>query len=151
MNEKEYRAYLKGFIELDIEIIANSEAEAEIIKEQALQDINEQITVDCGKIQHIRDVYVSAELNEAELVVYDQRGIEVFMNRNIKAEYDGNHFKFKVDECNTVELLSFVCDVAEQALYTVAGQDTALFDEAKEALINEINGIGTLEKERILQ
>lgn len=36
MNEKEYRAYLKGYIELDIEIIANSEAEAEIIKEQAL-------------------------------------------------------------------------------------------------------------------
>lgn len=71
MNEKEYRAYLKGYIELDIEIIANSEAEAESIKEQALKDINEQITVDCGKIQHVRDIYVNAELDEAQLVVYD--------------------------------------------------------------------------------
>ena len=73
------------------------------------------------------------------------------MNRNIKAEYDGKHFKFKVDECNTVELLSFVCDVAEQALYIIAGNNTELFDEAKEALIDEIKGMGTLEKERVLQ
>lgn len=77
MNEKEYRAYMKGCIELDIEIIASSEAEAEIIKEQALQDINEYITVNCGKIRydrkirHIRDVYVNVELDEAQLVVYD--------------------------------------------------------------------------------
>lgn len=71
MNEKEYRAYLKGFIELDIEIIANSEAEAEIIKEQSLQNINEQITVDCGKIQNVKDVYVNVELDEAQLVIYD--------------------------------------------------------------------------------
>lgn len=71
MNEKEYRAYLKGYIELDIEIIASSEAEAEIIKEQALQDINEHITVDCGKIRHVRDIYVNVELDEAQLVVYD--------------------------------------------------------------------------------
>lgn len=71
MNEKEYRAYLKGCIELDIEIIANSEAEAESIKEQALQDINEHITVDCGKIRHVRDIYVNVELDEAQLVIYD--------------------------------------------------------------------------------
>lgn len=71
MNEKEYRAYLKGYLELDIEIIASSEAEAEIIKEQALQAINEQITVDCGNIPQVRDVYVSAELDEAQLVIYD--------------------------------------------------------------------------------
>lgn len=71
MNENEYRAYLKGYIELDIEIIASSEAEAEIIKEQALQNINEQITVDCGKIQNVKDVYVNVELDEAQLVVYD--------------------------------------------------------------------------------
>lgn len=71
MNEKEYRAYLKGYIELDVEIIASSEAEAESVKEQALQDINEQITVDCGKIQNVRDVYVNAVLDEAQLVIYD--------------------------------------------------------------------------------
>lgn len=71
MNEKEYRAYLNGYIELDIEIIANSEAEAEIIKEQALQNINEQIKVDCGKIQNVKDVYVNVELDEAQLVIYD--------------------------------------------------------------------------------
>lgn len=71
MNEKEYRAYLKGYIELDIEIIAHSEEEAEIIKEQALKDINEHITVDCGKIRHVRDIYVNVELDEAQLVIYD--------------------------------------------------------------------------------
>jgi hypothetical protein len=73
------------------------------------------------------------------------------MNRNIKAEYDGKHFTLTAEECNTVELLSFVCDVAEQALYIVAGEDTELFNEAKEALIDEIKGMGTLESERVLQ
>nr|DAX50261.1 MAG TPA: hypothetical protein [Caudoviricetes sp.] len=73
------------------------------------------------------------------------------MNRNIKAEYDGKHFTLTAEECNTVELLSFVCDVAEQALYIVAGEDTELFNEAKEALIDEIKGMGALENERILQ
>lgn len=73
------------------------------------------------------------------------------MSRNIKAEYDGKHFTLTAEECNTVELLSFVCDVAEQALYIVAGEDTELFNEAKEALIDEIKGMGALENERILQ
>lgn len=73
------------------------------------------------------------------------------MSRNIKAEYDGKHFTLTAEECNTVELLSFVCDVAEQALYIVAGDDTELFNEAKEALIDEIKGMGALENERILQ
>ena len=73
------------------------------------------------------------------------------MNRNIKAEYDGKHFTLTAEECNTGELLSFVCDVAEQALYIVAGEDTELFNEAKEALIDEIKGMGALENERILQ
>lgn len=71
MNKKEYRAYIKGYLELDIEIIASSEVEAETIKEQALETINEQITVDCGKIPNVNDVYVNAELEEAQLVVYD--------------------------------------------------------------------------------
>lgn len=71
MNDKEYRVYLKGYIELDIEIISSSEAEAEIVKEQALETINEQITVDCGKIPNVKDVYVNAELDEAQLVIYD--------------------------------------------------------------------------------
>ena len=75
----------------------------------------------------------------------------VAMKRTIKAEYDGKHFSLTAEECNTVELLSFVCDVAEQALYIIAGNDTELFDEAKEALIDEIKGMGELESERILQ
>lgn len=73
------------------------------------------------------------------------------MKRTIKAEYNGKHFSLTAENCNTVELLSFVCDVAEQALYIVAGDDTELFDEAKEALIDEIKGMGALESERILQ
>ena len=73
------------------------------------------------------------------------------MEIKIKATYDGKNFSLTAEECNTVELLSFVCDVAEQALYIIAGNDTELFDEAKEALIDEINGMGTLESERILQ
>lgn len=76
---------------------------------------------------------------------------EVLMSRNIKAEYDGKHFTLTAENCNAVELLSFVCDVAEQALYIVAGNDTELFDEAKEVLIDEIKGMGAPEKERVLQ
>ena len=57
------------------------------------------------------------------------------MSRNIKAEYDGKHFTLTAEECNTVELLTFACDVAEQALYIVAGDDTELFNEAKAAVI----------------
>lgn len=76
---------------------------------------------------------------------------EVLMSRNIKAEYDGKHFTLTAENCNAVELLSFVCDVAEQALCIIAGNDTELFDEAKEALIDEIKGMGTLDSERVLQ
>lgn len=73
------------------------------------------------------------------------------MNRNIKAEYDGKHFTLTAEECNTVELLSFACDVVEQALYIVAGNDTELLDEAREAIIEEIRGINEVHHERILQ
>lgn len=73
------------------------------------------------------------------------------MKRTIKAEYDGNNFSLTAENCNTVELLSFVCDVAEQALYIIAGNDTELFDESKEALIEEIRGINKVHHERILQ
>lgn len=59
------------------------------------------------------------------------------MNRNIKATYDGKHFQLTAEECNTVELLSFACDVVEQALHIVAGNDTELFDEAKEAFLSK--------------
>ena len=76
---------------------------------------------------------------------------EVPMNRNIKAEYDGKHFTLTAEECNTVELLTFACDVAEQALHIVAGDDTELFNEAKEAIIEEIRGINEVHHERILQ
>lgn len=73
------------------------------------------------------------------------------IKRTIKAEYDGKNFLLTAENCNTVELLSFVCDVAEQALCIIAGNDTELFDEAKEALIEEIKGMGALESERVLQ
>ena len=73
------------------------------------------------------------------------------MKRTIKAEYDGKNFSLTAENCNTVELLSFVCDVAEQALYIIAGNDTELFDESKEALIEEIRGINEVHHERILQ
>lgn len=73
------------------------------------------------------------------------------MKRTIKAEYDGKHFTLTAENCNAVELLSFVCDVAEQTLCIIAGNDTELFDEAKETLIDEIKGMGTLDSERVLQ
>ena len=73
------------------------------------------------------------------------------MNRNIKATYDGKHFALTAEECNTVELLSFACDVVEQALHIVAGNDTELFDEAKEAIIEEIQGINEVHHERLVQ
>ena len=73
------------------------------------------------------------------------------MKRTIKAEYDGKDFSLLAEECNTVELLSFVCDVAEQALYIIAGNDIELLDEVKEVLIDEIKEMGSLEKERVLQ
>lgn len=73
------------------------------------------------------------------------------MTRNIKAEYDGKHFTLTVEECNAAELLSFVCDAAEQAIHIVAGDDTELFDEVKEAIIEEIQGINEVHHERILQ
>ena len=73
------------------------------------------------------------------------------MNRNIKAEYDGEHFTLTAEECNTVELLSFVCDVAEQALYIAVGDDTELFNEAKAAVIDEIKGINEVSYERLVQ
>ena len=73
------------------------------------------------------------------------------MNRNIKATYDGKYFELTAQECNTAELLSFVCNVVEQALHVVAGNDTELFDEAKEAIIEEIRGINEVHHERMLQ
>lgn len=73
------------------------------------------------------------------------------MKRTIKAEYDGKHFSLTAENCNTVELLSFVCDVVDQALCIIAGNDTELFDEAKAALIDEIKGMGALDSERVLQ
>lgn len=73
------------------------------------------------------------------------------MSRNIKAEYDGKHFTLTAEECNTVELLSFVCDVAEQALYIVAGDDTELFNESKAAIIDGIKGVNEVRHERLIQ
>lgn len=73
------------------------------------------------------------------------------MKRTIKAEYDGKHFSLTAENCNTVELLSFVCDVAEQALCIIAGNDTELFDEAKAAVIDEIKGINEVQHERLIQ
>lgn len=73
------------------------------------------------------------------------------MKRTIKSEYDGKHFTLTAENCNAVELLSFVCDVAEQALCIIAGNDTELFDEAKTALIDEIKGVNEVSHERLVQ
>lgn len=75
MNEKEYRLQLIGTIGLDIWLNANSEAHAEELKEQVLKTINDQITIDCGKVDDALDVYVDCiDLEIEKLVIQDQRG-----------------------------------------------------------------------------
>ncbi len=72
MNEKEYRLQLIGTIGLDIWLNANSEAHAEELKEQVLKTINEQITIDCGKVDGALDVYVDCiDLEIEKLVIQD--------------------------------------------------------------------------------
>ena len=72
MNEKEYRLQLIGTIGLDIWLNANSEAHAEELKEQVLKTINDQITIDCGKVDGALDVYVGCiDLEIEKLVIQD--------------------------------------------------------------------------------
>ena len=72
MNEKEYRLQLIGTIGLDIWLNANSEAHAEELKEQVLKTINDQITIDCGKVDGALDVYVDyIDLEIEKLVIQD--------------------------------------------------------------------------------
>lgn len=72
MNEKEYRLQLIGTISLDIWLNANSEAHAEELKEQVLKSINDQITIDCGKVDGALDVYVDCiDLEIEKLVIQD--------------------------------------------------------------------------------
>lgn len=71
-NEKEYRLQLIGTIGLDIWLNANSEAHAEELKEQVLKMINDQITIDCGKVDGALDVYVDCiDLEIEKLVIQD--------------------------------------------------------------------------------
>ena len=71
-NEKEYRLQLIGTIVLDIWLNAKSEAHAEDLKEQVLKTINDQITIDCGKVPNTLDVYVDCiELEIDKLVIQD--------------------------------------------------------------------------------
>ena len=71
-NEKEYRLQLIGIIGLDIYLNAHSEAHAEDLKEQVLKTINDQITIDCGKVPNTLDVYVDCiELEIDKLVIQD--------------------------------------------------------------------------------
>lgn len=71
-SEKEYRLLLIGIIRLDIAIDAQSESEAQELKAQILQTVNNQITVDCGKIEGTHDVCVDeVELGIEKLVIYD--------------------------------------------------------------------------------
>ena len=71
-NEKEYRLQLIGTIGLDIRLNANSEAHAEELKEQVLKTINDQITIDCGKVDGALDVYVDCiDLEIEKLVIQD--------------------------------------------------------------------------------
>ena len=71
-NETEYRLQLIGTIGLDIWLNAKSEAHAEDLKEQVLKTINDQITIDCGKVPNTLDVYVDCiELEIEKLVIQD--------------------------------------------------------------------------------
>lgn len=71
-NETEYRLQLIGTIGLDIWLNAKSEAHAEDLKEQVLKTINDQITIDCGKVPNTLDVYVDCiELEIDKLVIQD--------------------------------------------------------------------------------
>lgn len=71
-NEKEYRLQLIGAIGLDIYLNAHSEAHAEDLKERVLKTINDQITIDCGKVPNTLDVYVDCiELEIDKLVIQD--------------------------------------------------------------------------------
>lgn len=72
MNEKEYRLQLIGTIGLDIWLNAKSEAHAEELKERVLKTINDQITIDCGKVDGAIDVYVDCiDLEIEKLVIQD--------------------------------------------------------------------------------
>ena len=71
-NEIEYRLQLIGTNGLDIYLNAHSEAHAEDLKEQVLKTINDQITIDCGKVPNALDVYVDCiELEIDKLVIQD--------------------------------------------------------------------------------
>lgn len=71
-NEKEYILQLIGTIGLDIWLNAKSEAHAEELKEQVLKTINDQITIDCGKVDGTFDVYADCiDLEIEKLVIQD--------------------------------------------------------------------------------
>ena len=56
MNETEYRLRLKGEIDIEAVIAASSESDA-IDKADAIQEeINNQITIDCGNIANVKEI-----------------------------------------------------------------------------------------------
>lgn len=56
MNETEYRLRLKGEIDIEAVIAATSESDA-IDKAAAVQEaINNQITIDCGNIDSVKEI-----------------------------------------------------------------------------------------------
>lgn len=56
MNETEYRLRLKGEIDIEAVIAATSESDA-IDKAAAVQKaINNQITIDCGNIDNVKEI-----------------------------------------------------------------------------------------------
>ena len=56
MNETECRLRLKGEIDIEAVIAASSESDA-INKAAAVQEaINNQITIDCGNIAHVKEI-----------------------------------------------------------------------------------------------
>ena len=56
MNETEYRLRLKGEIDIEAVITATSESDA-IDKAAAVQEaINNQITIDCGNIDNVKEI-----------------------------------------------------------------------------------------------
>lgn len=59
MNETEYRLRLKGEIDIEVVIAATSESDA-INKAAAVQEaINNQITIDCGHIADVKEIFTN--------------------------------------------------------------------------------------------
>lgn len=56
--EKPYEIAMDCTVDFGVTVLANSLEEAEVIADRIQQQIQEQLTVDCGRLNYIDDVYV---------------------------------------------------------------------------------------------